>query len=215
METLVRSYVVMTLVLTLYAQYAQSPESRLKIEIQVYNYSGVSAATLQQAERDAARIYGGMDIEISWLYCPFTAEQAAQNTACGQPASPTRLTLRLLSNVMAERLPLGGDIFGLALLPVDGGLGMTANVCAGRAREMAEARHVPEGLLLGHLMAHEVGHLLLGSSRHSVKGLMHIPWQGKELQMMSQGAMLFTSGEAERIRAQVLARANSFSSELK
>ena len=49
METLVRSYVVMTLVLTLYAQYAQSPESRLKIEIQVYNYSGVSAATLQQA----------------------------------------------------------------------------------------------------------------------------------------------------------------------
>jgi len=212
MKTLVGSCVITTVALTL---YAQSPERRLKIEIQVYNYSGVSAATLEQAEREAARIYSRMDIGISWLDCPLTAEQAAQNTTCGQGASPTRLTIRLLSNVMTERLPLGGDIFGLALLPVDSGFGITANVCAGRAREMAEARHVPEGVLLGHLVAHEAGHLLLGSSRHSVKGLMHIPWQGKELQMMSQGAMLFTSGEAKRIRAQVLARANSFSYALK
>src|SRR5689334_23233703 len=116
MKTLVRSFIVTTVALTL---YAQSPEPRLKIEIQVYNYDGVSAATLEQAERDAARIYRRMDIGISWLDCPITAEQAEQNTACGQGASPTRLTIRLLPNVMADRLPLGGDIFGLALLPVD------------------------------------------------------------------------------------------------
>ena len=212
MKTLVRSCFITTVALTL---YAQTTEPLLKLEIQLYNYSGVPAATLERAERDAARIYSRMDIEISWLGCPVTAEQAAQFTACGQSASPTRLTLRLLSNVMADRLPLGSDIFGLALLPVDSGFGITANVCAGRAREMSEASNLPEGLLLGHLVAHEVGHLLLGSSRHSVKGLMHTPWQGKELQMMSQGTMWFTPGEAERIRAQVLARAKSSSSKPK
>src|SRR4029077_9602246 len=120
MKRLVRSCFITTMALTL---YAHSPEPRLKIEIQLYNYSGVSAVTLEQAERDAARIYRRMDIEISWRVCPVTAEQAAQDTGCGQGASPTRLTIRLLSNAMADRLPLGADIFGLALLPVDGGFG--------------------------------------------------------------------------------------------
>ena len=65
-------------------------------------------------------------------------------------------------------------------------------------------------MILGHLIAHELGHLLLGEAGHSAgAGIMHVPWQTKELEQIKRGVMLFLPGQTERIRAQVLLRAES------
>jgi hypothetical protein len=107
---------------------------------------------------------------------------------------------------MAQRFPVGGDIFGFALLPVYGGFGVVANVFADRARDITIDQELHRAIL-GHLIAHELGHLLLGEAGHPAgAGIMHVPWQTKELEQIKRGVMLFLPGQTERIRAQVLAR---------
>ena len=107
---------------------------------------------------------------------------------------------------MAQRCPVGGDIFGFALMPVDGGFGVVANVFADRARDITTDQELHQ-VILGHLIAHELGHLLLGQAGHSpVAGIMHVPWQTKELEQIKRGVMSFLPEQAERIRAQVFAR---------
>jgi len=125
MKTLVVSWFLLGLVGTL---PAQTPKPESKIQVFVYNYAGVSSETLARAEREAARIYSRTGIETEWLDCPLTPDQAAQFPACQLQPSPARLALRILSRPMAERIGLSQATFGSALLPEDGGFGMTAQV---------------------------------------------------------------------------------------
>ena len=60
--------------------------------------------------------------------------------------------------------------------------------------------------VLGHAMAHEVGHLLLGSNSHSLRGLMRGKWSPEDLQRAAKGDLLFTPEQAKRMRGNVIAR---------
>jgi hypothetical protein len=62
-------------------------------------------------------------------------------------------------------------------------------------------------VILGHLAAHELGHLLLGAGSHSSTGIMHVPWHLKELDIIAQGLMVFRPQEAERMRTNIRLRA--------
>ena len=184
---------------------AQSPEpappaGETKIQVFVYNYAAVAPATLARAERLAGRIYGHVGIQTEFLDCPLTPAEAAQFPACQLPVAPSRLALRVLSRTMSERIGLTQATFGSALFPPDGGLGMIAQVCAYCSEQMAKGSEEMYAVILGHIMAHELGHLLLGVGSHGATGLMHVPWNHKELDMAAQGTLLFTSWEAERMR---------------
>ncbi len=61
---------------------------------------------------------------------------------------------------------------------------------------MAEERRLAHALL-GHVLAHEIGHLLLRSNSHSVSGIMSARWTGEELRRLSEGAMFFTPLESK------------------
>ena len=60
--------------------------------------------------------------------------------------------------------------------------------------------------MLGHVMAHEFGHLLLRDKRHAVAGVMSFPINGEYLVRASKGMQTFTSGQARRIRREVARR---------
>lgn len=203
MKTLLGSWFLLGLVSTLQAE-APMPES--KIQVFVYNYAGVSAETLARAEREATRIYSRTGIETEWLDCPLTPDEAAQYPACQLPVSPARLALRVLSRSMAGRIGLSQATFGSALLPEEGGYGMIAQVCAHCCEELAKGSEALHAAILGHVMAHELGHLLLGAGSHGATGLMHVPWHKRELESLAQGSLVFTSWEGDTMRRQVLTR---------
>ncbi len=177
-----------------------------KIQVFVYNYAGVSVETLARAEREAARIYSRTGIETEWLDCPLHPGQAAAYPACQVPVSPTRLAIRVLSRRMVERAGLPQAAFGAALFPENGGFGMLAQVCWRCVEELAKGREVMQGVILGHVVAHELGHLLLGIGSHAPTGLMHVPWHKKELECVAQGSLVFTPWEGERMRQQIKLR---------
>jgi hypothetical protein len=56
--------------------------------------------------------------------------------------------------------------------------------------------------------AHELGHILLGSSSHSPDGLMQARLKPKDLENASFGRLFFTSRQAATIRAEATIRNN-------
>ena len=173
---------------------AAEPGSR--ITILVYNYAAVAPHVLARAEAEAARIYHHAGIEILWLDCPLTSEQDEAFAGCRVSPNPTTLAVRLLSQSMAELVRQAEDSFGFALYPADGGFATVSNVAAQNAKQFANLQGLGQPVLLGHLIAHEAGHLLLGSGSHSGSGIMHVPWRPKDLGILSQGRMLFSDAQA-------------------
>jgi len=181
-------------------------ESSSKITVFVYNYAVVSGEALARTEAEASRIYERAGIEIEWLECPLGPKAAEQFPACQVPPGPARLALRILSHSMAERLLHGEDSFGFALYPEDGSFATVANVFAHDAGQLASRRGINYAVILGHLLAHEMGHLLLGARSHSNIGIMRAAWHVKELETIAQGRLMFTPAESETLRRNIRAR---------
>ena len=62
--------------------------------------------------------------------------------------------------------------------------------------------HLPlgEGELLGYVIAHEVGHLLLGTDSHSHEGIMQGRWEDPQLREAGKGNLQFTPSQAGLMR---------------
>ena len=65
------------------------------------------------------------------------------------------------------------------------------------------ARWTDVPTLLGHVIAHELGHLLLPYASHTVIGLMRRDWDGNQLAAAGKHQLTFTREQARLIRARV------------
>jgi len=87
------------------------------------------------------------------------------------------------------------------------GNGDHAGVFLSRVRETA-ARNVgiiDVSVLLGCVMSHEIGHLLLHSASHSSGGLMRADFRPEDLKKAEQRQLRFTPEQAESIHSDALA----------
>jgi hypothetical protein len=76
------------------------------------------------------------------------------------------------------------------------------------ANQLAEQQPaVSKARILGHAMAHEIGHLLLNTTGHSETGLMKADWKPEDMQSMTLGQLTFDVAQIAKIRAEVLRRA--------
>ena len=192
---------------------ANVSENEPVISVLVHNYAEIPAKTLIEAEEHAARILRRAGVGLRWLNCPGSQAEISRLPACARPeGGPTQLQLRVIPRTMAERLSLPNNAFGVALSAPQDQFGVYAFVFAHRVDEIAEqvgaevARlFFSPAVILGHIMAHEMGHLLLGAERHSRNGIMSANWS-EDAKLASRGELLFTRTQGKRIRAHVLDR---------
>jgi hypothetical protein len=97
---------------------------------------------------------------------------------------------------------LGDSIFGTAFLSEKGG-GAYSDVFYPSVEKLSSDSTASPSRLLGHVMAHEIGHLLLGTHSHSAFGIMQPHWQGEELRRIGMGDLLFTPDQARKMRARL------------
>ena len=71
-------------------------------------------------------------------------------------------------------------------------------------RSITHERYV--GILLGHVIAHEVGHLLLVTNKHSRRGLMTSHWDARVTRDAILQRLYFDSAEKKRISKQLVRR---------
>ena len=93
---------------------------------------------------------------------------------------------------------------GVALVEEQGRV--YASVFYQRVADVAESGKISTGKVLGHAIAHEIGHLLLGSNSHSPAGLMKADWKSGDLKLLDMGRLHFSPKEGSLMRADVASR---------
>ena len=116
---------------------------------------------------------------------------------------PTVLQLNLLSGEKWRKLAFPDDSFGFALPAAGGRFPYYANIAAHRLGALADSSSADPAAILGCILAHEIGHLLLGVGSHSGKGIMTANWSGETLLLADQRRLRFTPKQGRRIRRNV------------
>jgi hypothetical protein len=175
-------------------------EPTVNISVLVYDYAGVAPGILAGAEHQADRILNQAGVRAVWLDCSVKPGKLDEKSICRSGLGNQNIVLRLLTRHLPTR---SQDVaFGFAVSP---GL---ASVYYGDAALMAERQNFRSELppLLGCLMVHEIGHLLLNSFGHSPTGVMQAEWGPMQLRQSLTGLMTFTPAQSRIIREQVQAR---------
>jgi len=166
----------------------------VSLTVSVFNDAGVEPSVWLQARGRATEIMRRSGISLTWLDCGSPVSRMPDPN-CIAISYPTHLSVRVVPKVS----PVKGDIFGQTFQDA-AGEGNYVLVYYASIKVFRAATTVPAGELLGCVIAHELGHLLLGTASHSSTGLMSAVWQDPELQQAVRGKLFFTSGEGERIR---------------
>jgi hypothetical protein len=188
------------------AQSLAGVEPSLRIIVRIYNYAHVSHRTLGQAEEVTSRIFRKAGVELAWLDCPTWHAGEEQYPACEPPLGAAEVDLRILPSSMAARFGSSAEQLGFALASARAGSVSDAWVFYDRVERLAESQVASCDQILGHSMAHEIGHLLLGPHSHSYGGIMRSNWDREYLEEASRGQLLFTRDQARLIRDDVQAR---------
>jgi hypothetical protein len=98
----------------------------------------------------------------------------------------------------ASLLPLGDAFVDLGTQS-----GVLATIYVDRVTALADASASSVATLLGYAIAHEIGHLLLGTNSHGLRGLMRPLWSRDEVRRGRASDWMFTEREAQAIRARL------------
>jgi len=185
--------------------------------VSVFDDARLPAAVLAQAEAKAAKIFGRAGVDMTWANCSTSPQREAPDALirAGAPVPtwsglvteescvrfdwPKHLALR----IVAQSVGSPNEVFGMAFLSTEG-LGCYSDVFYDNAMELHTAWNVGLGDILGSVMAHELGHLILGSNSHSPTGIMRARWEHGELRRLERGSLVFTDEQAERMRVKVI-----------
>ena len=170
------------------------------ITVLVHNYSQASPAILARAEREAGRIMGVAGLRAVWLECPTGPSTADPNALCQKAAQATDIRLRVLTAPVQTKYE--DTVFGFTVHPVLATVYYEPTVR--RARSDNAEFEIP--IILGCVIAHELGHLLLGSNGHSGAGIMRPRWEPRHVRQLMMGTLLFTTEQSMLMQAQARTR---------
>jgi hypothetical protein len=141
---------------------AAQDEARTLV-LHVDNYARIPPQSLARAEREAARVYEAAGVRTVWIH----GDDEASTSDAGGKQLRVLLLGRTMTDRKAEIEAIGPEVLGRAARSTG-----RAYVFAQRIVETALLNGRSAELMLGRVMAHEIGHLLLPEGSHSRKGIM-------------------------------------------
>jgi hypothetical protein len=171
---------------------SQPLEPGLPITVWVENWAGVSSGVLARAQHVAVEIFRKAGMEINWQ----TVSAPASSPHAGVDAN---LILRVIPSKHA-----GAPNSFMGFRSHRGPDDVRAIVFIDRVELFAERSSGRSGTaaILGGVMAHELGHLLLGST-HSREGVMRADWDKGDAWAATHGNLHFTPEQATFMRAEL------------
>lgn len=187
------------------------------LRVRVYNVAHVGSRDLAEAERVADAIFEQGGIATGWkegaadnkeeLSMDFSSNLAPSGRCVTPPAG--EIMLQFLNNTPKRSLP--GSL-GFALPCAT--FGITVTVFVDRCEGVLRVSSVSLSQVLGHVMAHEIGHMLLGPNSHTTAGIMSERWAQADWMMVSRQNKAFLLWQATRIRETISGQRNGENFEL-
>jgi hypothetical protein len=195
----------------------------LKINVLVYDFANVPSDTLSKAEGIAARAFQQAGIEPVWMDCTCGPPQSARVQSCAaRVGGSLYLELRILPRMVAQ-MDSQDNTIGAALHTPDVGVFDTVAMIFfdhverlslemaldSRSEILAGVgwQNAWKEMLLGASMAHELGHLLLGTSHTRDGSIMMPSFRREDLILVLDGSTRFNPHQAVQLRNEVVVRA--------
>lgn len=176
------------------------------LNVVVYDQAHTSKGVSRAAITELRRIFHRSGIEIEFIAGDAAASEASLNDAPvvphkGHEREAACLARRDIALKIQAAAPeqLKGTALGMAQ-PL-ARIGVNARVFDDQVQNAAILRNGSYTEILAHVMAHEIGHVLLRTNEHSRDGLMAAVWTKLDYDSIAKGHLIFTHDQAEAMRA--------------
>jgi len=164
----------------------------LTVQVMLLNEVVIPDKTTSQAQAETSRIFKAAGITLTWL-----------------PSGEVPANYLIIEIV---KTPIGQISRNPNVLGVSPGSkevpGRVAWLYYDRIQDLARFLHLEVAQLLGHVMAHEMGHLLLPSGAHAAGGLMKAGWDNQQAILAATGSLTFEASQAALIRTRLRGKTN-------
>src|ERR1700722_2732187 len=186
-----RDCYLLLLLLTL-AGYANTLSAQTSaLQVQVYDYTGLSPAVFHEFVARTQDILSRSGVSLEADACPRGAAPCESHTGGSR-----QIVLRVIADSGKSMKNVRVEKLGMSVADRDGGT--YATVFLKPAEEKASDANLPRIVVLAYAAAHEIGHLLLGDS-HSPQGLMKATWGANDFLSMSQNDFHFNPEQARKL----------------
>ena len=173
-------------------------EPSVALTVRLYNSSGIPASELMAGRRAAESILRDTGLAVIFRHCGRPGSPGDDVETCDDRLEPSEVVVRVI-DAPAFGTTLNPDAYGVAYVLQATGRGWLATVFSNRVEQAATRVGLEPGTLLGRVMAHEIGHLLLGNGYHGDAGLMRAEWPDSLLGRAGED-WHFSSVEAVRMQ---------------
>jgi hypothetical protein len=165
------------------------------LTVVIHNDAAIPATVLQQARAIATAIYRAIGVELDWWDPSHPGTEVTDDPAAPSAWPAAAIHVRLIGDSPDLRRRISARELGFAAS------GATlATVLVKLLDQLAGNKRLNVGELLGVVIAHEVGHLLLPPNSHTAGGLMS---PDLDLFRLEHGGVWFDEHQAALIRARV------------
>jgi hypothetical protein len=162
-----------------------------QMNVAVCNPHGVRESIVARAKAETGLVFGSAGVTIVWRDCDVFPTPTQQES---EPWFVVRLRTGKPPLTVG---PASLDVMGKAF--VEEGGGTLADAYMQAIQATSQQHNSDPGVLLGFVIAHELGHLLLGPG-HTKDGVMRASWGQKQIDALSRRWLRFSKDGAARIR---------------
>jgi hypothetical protein len=164
------------------------------LQVQVYDYTGLSPAALHEFITRTQEILTGAGISVEVDACA-----RGVSTPCeSRRGSFKQVVIRVVAGAPGSSKQARWQHLGQSIATHDGGT--YASVFLKLAEDETAETNLPRILVLSYAAAHEVGHLLLGDRAHTPQGLMKGDWATDDFQAMAQNRFRFSAEQTRELK---------------
>jgi hypothetical protein len=170
------------------------------MNVSMCNLGGLPESDVARAEAEVEAVFRPVDVQIEWKNC----DQYHPN----RPAGGVWFLIRLRNDkppVMRSASSL--DAMGRAYIGESGDCYL-ADAYFKAVQKLAAAHDANADAVLGFVIAHELGHLLLGEG-HVPDGVMQAQWGGAAVKALERRWLQFNPVQRERIQSKLRAKAET------
>jgi hypothetical protein len=140
--------------------------------------------TTYLAQWETAKLLARAAVHVEWIH-----GSTCQRSAAIRVHLTIQTPQNLLPGALAFCQPMAND---------------DIRVLYDRVEALVSPAHEPQ--LLAYILAHEIGHILEGTDRHSATGVMKVQWTPEDYAAIASEKLTFTSEDIELIHGGVIVR---------
>lgn len=175
-----------------------------ELQITLYDRVGLPEAVMAEVGHKLGRIFGEARVDVRivegnpeadeaslFLYSNLLGKEGHKEAAC-------RARRDIALQILPSAPGLHRSILGMAQpLAAEG---LNVRIYNDRVTAAAARANRSYSAVLAHVVAHEIGHVLLRDGAHMGRGLMSGVWTSNEYERMDHGFLFFTATQAESMR---------------